>query len=164
MEEKDFICEEKEIEAAQELEAVVNTEAVVDDEPLDKNIKLMSPTRMVMRRFFRSKLSVIGLVMVVGLFLFSFLGPVVYTKWGEEDIDRSGRIDYSTATVEVYDKNNNEVFSWSSTENYLTACSLSSDGKHLAVSGLMTSGGRLRSVIISFNVTSGEEHFRKYFI
>ncbi|MBQ9939098.1 MAG: hypothetical protein IJO96_06150 [Oscillospiraceae bacterium] len=69
----------------------------------------------------------------------------------------------SLATVKVFDKNNNELFSWSSTENYLTACSLSSDGKHLAVSGLMTSGGRLRSVIISFNVTNGEELFRRYY-
>ena len=110
MEEKEFTYEENEIEAAQEAEVVVNIEAVVDDEPLDKNIKLMSPTRMVMRRFFRSKLSVIGLVMVVGLFLFSFLGPVVYTKWGEEDIDRSGRIDYSTATVEVYDEETDTTY------------------------------------------------------
>ena len=60
-------------------------------EEIEVHYKELSPVRMVMRRFFRSKLSVIGLVMVVGLFLFSFLGPVVYTKWGEEDIDRSGR-------------------------------------------------------------------------
>ena len=69
----------------------------------------------------------------------------------------------SLATVSVYDKNNVEIFSWSSTENYLTACSLSPDGKTLALSGLMTSGGMLRSVIISFNVSNGEENFRKYY-
>ena len=45
--------------------------------PLDKNVRLMSPTRMVVRRFFRSKLSIIGLIMVIGLFLFSFVGPLV---------------------------------------------------------------------------------------
>ena len=33
--------------------------AVAEDEPLDKTIKLMSPARMVLRRFFRSKLSVV---------------------------------------------------------------------------------------------------------
>ena len=27
-------------------------------EPLDKNVRLMSPTQMLLRRFFRSKLSV----------------------------------------------------------------------------------------------------------
>lgn len=43
--------------------------------PLDKNVRLMSPTRMVVRRFFRSRLSIIGLIMVVSLFLFSFVGP-----------------------------------------------------------------------------------------
>ena len=42
------------------------------DVPLDKNVRLMSPTRMVVRRFFRSKLSIVGLVMVISLFVFSF--------------------------------------------------------------------------------------------
>ena len=42
------------------------TPAVEDTEvPLDKNVRLMSPTRMVVRRFFRSKLSILGLVMVI---------------------------------------------------------------------------------------------------
>ena len=39
--------------------------------PLDKNIKLMSPMRMVLRRFFRSKLSIVGIAMLVFLVLFS---------------------------------------------------------------------------------------------
>ena len=43
-----------------------------NDVPHDKTVRLMSPTRMVVRRFFRSKLSIVGLIMVVGLFLFSF--------------------------------------------------------------------------------------------
>ena len=51
------------------------TPAAAEDEivPLEKNVRLMSPMRMVMRRFFRSKLSVVGLVMVIGLFLFYYL-------------------------------------------------------------------------------------------
>ncbi len=69
--------------------------------PLDKNIKLMSPMQMVLRRFFRSKLSVIGLIMIVGLFLFSFLGPVVYQRWGEIEPDQSGSYKY-TANQIVY--------------------------------------------------------------
>ncbi len=69
-----------------------------DSEPLDKNIKLMSPTRMVVRRFFRSKLSIVGLVMVIGLFLFSFLGPVVYSQWGETELDRSGTVEYASTS------------------------------------------------------------------
>ncbi len=73
--------------------------AVDTEEPLDKNVRLMSPTRMVVRRFFRSRLSIIGLIMVIGLFLFSFLGPLVYNEWGEIELDVSGKTEYATATV-----------------------------------------------------------------
>lgn len=69
------------------------------DEPLDKNVRLMSPTRMVMRRFFRSKLSVAGLVMIVALFLFCWLGPVVYTQWGETTQDKSGKVEYTRQPI-----------------------------------------------------------------
>lgn len=69
------------------------------DEPLDKNVRLMSPTRMVMRRFFRSKLSVAGLVMIVALFLFCWLGPVVYTQWGETTQDKSGKVEYTQQPI-----------------------------------------------------------------
>ncbi len=74
-------------------------EAVIDEVPLDKNVKLMSPFRMVVRRFFRSKLSVAGIVMLVVLFLFSWFGPVVYRAWGEIETDRTGKTDYSAFTV-----------------------------------------------------------------
>ena len=74
-------------------------EAVDTEVPLDKNVRLMSPTRMVVRRFFRSKLSILGLIMVIGLFLFSFLGPVVYTQWGEIELDESGKTEYAIATT-----------------------------------------------------------------
>ena len=70
-----------------------------EDEPLDKNVRLMSPTRMVMRRFFRSKLSVAGLVMIVALFLFCWLGPVVYTQWGETTQDKSGKVEYTQQPI-----------------------------------------------------------------
>ena len=63
--------------------------------PLDKNVKLMSPTRMVVRRLFRSKLSILGLIMVLSLFLFSFVGPLVYTNWGEIELDESGKVEYA---------------------------------------------------------------------
>lgn len=59
-----------------------------NDNMEDKNYKEMSPMRLVVRRFFRSKLSIVGIVLLCMLFLFSFLGPVVYTKWGETTVDR----------------------------------------------------------------------------
>ena len=78
-----------------------------DEDALDKNVKLMSPTRMVVRRFFRSKLSIIGLIMVIGLFVFSFLGPVFYNQWGETELDESGTTEYITTVVEVTDEDGN---------------------------------------------------------
>lgn len=66
-----------------------------DDVPLDKNVKLMSPFRMVVRRFFRSKLSIVGIVILAVLFLFAWFGPVCYNVWGETETDRTGKVDYS---------------------------------------------------------------------
>ena len=90
-------------QAIEELEDVMPQEQEAD-EPLDRNVRLMSPTQMVVRRFFRSKLSVIGIVMLVSLFLFCFLGPVVYNKWGEIEVDQSPIVEYTSKTIE-YQKN-----------------------------------------------------------
>lgn len=83
-----------------------NVAAVAQSEenaPLDKNVRLMSPMRMVLRRFFRSKLSIVGLVMIIGLFVFCWVGPLVFTQWGETEQDMSGKIDYTYAEV-TYEK------------------------------------------------------------
>ena len=98
---------EKELDNAldEKQEVSLSDKVETADEPLDKNIKLMSPTRMVVRRFFRSKLSIIGLVMVIGLFIFSFFGPLVYNQWGETELDEGGKIIYTTTTVTVTDDN-----------------------------------------------------------
>ena len=89
------------IEEANEIADKLNVSdppAVEDDEPHDKNVKLMSPTMMVVRRFFRSKLSIIGLIMVIGLFLFSFVGPLFYTQWGMSEPDSSPVTEYAEST------------------------------------------------------------------
>ena len=92
-------------DAAENAEA--SAPAADSDTPLDKNVKLMSPTRMVVRRFFRSKLSIIGLCMVLGLFAFSFIGPLFFAdpdgtvdgKWGEIELDESGTVNYSYSDI-----------------------------------------------------------------
>lgn len=75
--------------------------------PLDKNVRLMSPMRMVLRRFFHSKLSIVGLVLIVGLILFSWLGPVVCSwcgyNWGETETDRTGAWTYDSTPVYALD-------------------------------------------------------------
>ena len=83
---------------------IVAIEEPETEVPLDRNVRLMSPTQMVVRRFFRSKLSVIGIIMLVALFLFCFLGPVVYNKWGEIEVDESPIVEYTSKTIE-YQKN-----------------------------------------------------------
>ena len=80
----------------------------VEEIPLDKNVRLMSPTQMLVRRFFRSKLSIIGLIMVISLFLFCFLGPVVYNKWGETEVDRTQVLRYEESKEVSYTVDGNE--------------------------------------------------------
>ncbi len=49
-------------------------------ENLTERAKVLSPAMTVIKRFFRSKLSIIGLVTIIFLFVFSFLGPV-FSPW-----------------------------------------------------------------------------------
>lgn len=71
--------------------------------PLDKNVKLMSPTRMLLRRFFRSKLSIAGIVMLAVLFIFCWFGPVVYNVWGEIETDYTATEEPEAKSVEAQD-------------------------------------------------------------
>ncbi len=43
----------------------------------EENFRVISPARMVAKRFFKSKLSIVGLTMVVFVFVFSFVGPLI---------------------------------------------------------------------------------------
>ena len=54
-----------------------------------KRQQALSPGRMVAKRFFRSRLSVVGLLMIAFVFLFSFLGPVIVNAtWGHGEIQQ----------------------------------------------------------------------------
>lgn len=44
---------------------------------LEENFRVISPGRMVAKRFFKSKLSIAGLIMVIFVFVFSFVGPLI---------------------------------------------------------------------------------------
>ena len=50
----------------------INKEELPSEEVLE-TYKEMSPLRLVMRRFFRSRLSIVGIVMIVFLFFYEFL-------------------------------------------------------------------------------------------
>ncbi len=133
-------------------------EDVVDTElPLDKNVRLMSPARMVVRRFFRSKLSILGLVMVIGLFLFSFVGPLIYTEWGEIELDESGKTEYSvtetTYVVDGVEYTLRQTTEKSLKDNFLAPPSaehiLGTDNEGYDIFVRLMYGGRI-SLIVSF--------------
>lgn len=157
-EKKPVISEETEVltEAAENVNAVVESQPVevADSEmPLDKNVKLMSPWRMVMRRFFRSKLSIVGLVMLISLFLFCWLGPVVYHPWGEAETDRTGLTQYKENTVQAGEYDFVQIIEIDYGTNFLAAPGgshvLGTDEKGMDIFMRLMYGGRL-SLTISF--------------
>ncbi len=136
---------------------VMEDTAETEEVPHEKTVRLMSPTRMVVRRFFRSKLSIIGLIMVVSLFLFSFVGPLVYTEWGEIELDESGKTEYSISET-TYTVNGEEYTVRQTTEktlkdNFLAPPSkehiLGTDNEGYDIFVRLMYGGRI-SLIVSF--------------
>ena len=96
----------KEIDTSKvENKEIINT---TDDLTHEQTLKLMSPMQMVIRRFFRSKLSIIGLVMVISLFLFCWVGPLFYTV-SPNQADTTGKIDRSDKYIEQTDENGETV-------------------------------------------------------
>ncbi len=97
--------EEKELNLTAESNAETESNAAEEE---FHNYKEMSPLGLVMRRFFRSKLSIVGLIMIVFLFLFSFLGPVIYNVWGEAEWDK-GDYSYTVQKYSAYTDGETEV-------------------------------------------------------
>ena len=150
------------IDTAEVIEATEATEEAAETEdtevPLDRNVKLMSPMQMVIRRFFRSKLSIVGLVMIVSLFLFSFLGPLVYTRWGEIELDESGTVSYTPNEIVIENPDGTTTTIYQTTErqekdNYLAPPSkdhlLGTDEQGYDVFTRLMYGGRI-SLSVSF--------------
>ena len=73
---------EEELENSDAVLETETTETTEDlhGESLGDRVKVLSPGRMVMKRFFRSKLSMVGLITLIALFLFSFIGPL-FSQW-----------------------------------------------------------------------------------
>ena len=54
----------------------------------EQHFRVISPGRMVAKRFFKSKLSIAGLIMIIFVFIFSFLGPVIIdATWGYKETE-----------------------------------------------------------------------------
>jgi peptide/nickel transport system permease protein len=83
------MTEEEEREKQRLLFAEMSHEDSASDAELqveENVVKIISPGKMVLKRFFRSKLSMIGLITLLALFIFSFIGPFL-SPWGESQMD-----------------------------------------------------------------------------
>ena len=82
-ENKNLLSEELPEEQSVDMADVASETAVatetedVHGENLSDRVRMLSPGQLVAKRFFRSKLSVIGLITLVLLFVFSFVGPLL---------------------------------------------------------------------------------------
>ena len=102
---------EENVPTSETVEEVAATQEEETAKSIADSVKALSPTRLVLKRFFRSKLSIIGLVLIIGLFLFSFVGPL-FSPYGETQIDyETDRINVVvtefTYEVPVYDEYGN---------------------------------------------------------
>lgn len=133
--------------------------------------RTLSPGRLVLKRFFRSKLSMTGLVVLIVLFVFSFIGPLfdfLPFIWGEKEADNSNSVrEEYTAEVEitadgdhcVYDRDSdaeNKVYvvTYSYPSNYLKPSKthlLGTDDKGYDIFSRLMYGGRI-SLTIGFVV------------
>lgn len=85
----------------------------ITEQELGQRFRVISPGRMVAKRFFKSKLSIVGLIMIIFVFLFSFIGPlIVDVTWGygETEVFEVPRIsdmlttaDFKAPDGKVYD-------------------------------------------------------------
>ena len=112
-------------------------ESAEENESFADNVRIISPMRLVMQRFFRSRLSMVGLVMMVLLLVFCFLGPV-FIGWGETEVDtNSGAVKYTPFPLEYTDAEGNtysavQVDVFQQKENKYAPCfskSVNKDGK-----------------------------------
>lgn len=75
-----------------------SSEMALDDA---RRVKVLSPTQLVIKRFFRNRLAIVGLVVLIIMFSFSFIGPL-FSKYGQSQVFKGNEIrniDYATAVV-----------------------------------------------------------------
>ncbi len=105
-----------------------------EQESIADKVRIISPTRLVLKRFFRSKLSIVGLCMFLFLLLFSFIGPL-FVPWTETEVDYSGKT--TTTIVSVETEADGEVYTvymveefTGSINNHASAFTYSNEGEN----------------------------------
>ena len=96
-------------------------EAFKGGEKLEDRVKLLSPGRLVLKRFFRSKLSVIGLAVLIAFFVISFFGPLLRFccpfVWGQDEVDRtSGSAVWEPVKINYIDAEGNSYETYETKE------------------------------------------------
>ena len=107
---------DKNVEKQTEL-AEVSSDELVETEV---HYKELSPMRMVVRRFFRSQLSLVGVIMLVSLFLFAFAGPPIAHalgyEWQETETDHTPTVKragfYLSVKTTDADGNESDVYQY----------------------------------------------------
>lgn len=89
--------------------ALVTKEDELHGENLSDRVKTLSPGRTVLKRFFRSKLSIVGLVILITLFLVSFFGPL-FSPWGETTPDENATVPTVTSTSYTFVGEDGETY------------------------------------------------------
>ena len=85
------------------------SEAELLAEEKQNHVAELSPFRIVLKRFMRSKLSIIGVGLLIFLLLFSFVGPIIYQNWKQTEIDYTpGGIDRDIQQIIYIDDEGNE--------------------------------------------------------
>ena len=78
---------------------------------LADSVRSLTPMQLVIKRFFRSKLSIVGLCIIIFLFAFSWIGPL-FSPYDEGTVDRETdrlQVTVSEIVVTVTDENGNAV-------------------------------------------------------
>ena len=105
------------LEEKDELETNNSLEPSTTEEPKEEVIyKELTPFQMVIKRFFRSRLSLIGLIMLIALFTFSFFGPMILHAcgyhWAETETDEKTSIIEVVEVKEFLDAEGNPVITY----------------------------------------------------
>ena len=127
----------------------------------ERAVRTLSPTAMVFKRFFRSKLSMTGLIILLSLFIFSFVGPMLDFLpfvWGERVTDATSAVLEEFNQEVKVDINGEEhivyIVTYSEPTNYLKPSSthwLGTDDKGYDVFSRLMYGGRI-SLTVGFVV------------
>lgn len=103
----------------------VSTSQALDDE---QRVKVLSPGMLVAKRFFRNKLAMVGLVIIVALFLFAFVGGLI-SPYGETQVFRKTEVswkDFAGATYNdtwIFNTKEGEEFPAAAQQKFVLASS-----------------------------------------